>query len=255
MKEFLEILRTKNEILYYFGLICFVAALICLILTRTHHVQVMNINAWFKPFKFFLSTAIFVWTIAWFLQYLPEQEAVRYYSWGMVFLFTIEDLYIAVQAYRGELSHFNVSAPLYSNLYVLMAVAAIGISLWTGVMGVYFFKNNFPQLENYYLWAIRLSLIIFVIYSMEGMVMGSRLAHSVGGADGSEGLPVVNWSKSLGDLRIAHFMGMHALQIIPLLAYFLLKNTTAVVITSLLYLTLNTAVFVQALMGKPLIKG
>jgi len=70
------------------------------------------------------------------------------------------------------------------------------------------------------LWAIRLSLVIFIVASLQGYLMGGRLQHSVGGADGTLGLPFLNWSRSVGDLRVAHFVGLHAIQVLPLLGFF-----------------------------------
>jgi hypothetical protein len=49
-------------------------------------------------------------------------------------------------------------------------------------------------------------------------------AHTVGAPDGGRGLPVTGWSVDHGDLRIAHFLGMHGLQVLPLLAWWIARR-------------------------------
>ncbi len=89
---------------------------------------------------------------------------------------------------------------------------------------------------------------------MQGLVMGARLTHTVGGADGSAGIPLTNWSKIYGDLRIAHFIGMHALQAIPILSYYVIQNVKVVVLVAIIYGLMTAAIFVQALQGRPLFR-
>jgi NO-binding membrane sensor protein with MHYT domain len=107
-------------------------------------------------------------------------------------------------------------------------------------------------LENHYVWAIRLSLIIFVVFSFEGAFMGSRMNHSVGAINDNSNWFIIGWSKTAGDLRVSHFIGMHALQILPLLSFYIFKNTKVTIIISLLYAALATVTLVQALNGKPI---
>ncbi|SFF02410.1 hypothetical protein [Thermoflexibacter ruber] len=254
MRYFLETLKSRNETLFIFGLVCLLASLLFFYLTKTTQTQVMGVNAWFKPFKFALSIAIYAWTIAWFVAYLPASFNARLFNWSVVVLLGFELIYIALQAGRGQLSHYNVSSPLYSFLYFLMALAATIVTLWTAYIGILFFLYQFPELPAYYLWAIRIGIIFFVIFSLEGFVMGSRMTHTIGGADGGQGLPLLNWNTKYGDPRVAHFIGMHALQVLPLLSYYLLRNVKLTFIVGLFYGLLAFFTLWQALQGKPFYK-
>ncbi len=254
MIDFLQQLKNRNESLFYYGLICLILSLIFIILTKISNTQVFNVNAWYKPFKFAFSTFLFVWAMAWYCYYLPNFN-IKLFNWSVIILLGFEIFYIAFQASKGQLSHYNISTPIYSALYSIMAIAASLVTLYTAYVGILFFTNSFPDLPNYYLWAIRLGIIIFVIFSFEGFAMGSRLNHSVGAVNDNSNWFIIGWSKTVGDLRVSHFIGMHALQVLPILSYYILKNTKLTIGLSIVYGILALLTLIQALQGKPLIKA
>jgi hypothetical protein len=254
MNNFLESLKSRNETLFYFGLVCLVLAVLFLILSWVSQIQVNGISAWIKPLKFAFSTFLYAWAMAWYCHYLPDFN-IKLFNWAVILLLGFEILYIAIQAGRGQLSHFNVSTPTYSALYSMMAFAASGVTVYTLFVGLLFFTNEFPSLPDYYLWSIRLGILIFVVFSFEGFVMGSRMSHTIGGPDGEEGLLFLNWSTKYGDPRVAHFIGMHALQVLPILTFYIIKNLKGTVILAIVYGLLAVFTLVQALQGKPFIQN
>ena len=252
--DFFGELYLRNASLTIFGLACFAGALFCFAMLNISQVQVLGINAWIKPLKFFISTIIFVWSMAWYLGHLPTSGIIVAYNWTVIIVLAFELLYITWQASRGELSHFNVSTPGKATMFSLMGTSISIMTLFTLFIGVLFFTTPLPELPSAYLWGIRLGIIFFVIFAFEGGIMGSKLAHTVGGPDGSLGIKFLNWSLSKGDLRIAHFVGMHALQVLPILGYYVLTSTKFLIGFAFIYFGIATSVLIQALMGLPLIK-
>ncbi len=253
MIQFIQVLKFRNESLFCFGLICLVLSIVFLVLAKVTTVQVYGVNAWYKPFKFAFSTLTFVWAMAWDCYYLPNFN-ITLFNWSVIVLLGFEILYIAFQASKGQLSHYNISTPLYSALYSMMAIAATAVTIYTAYVGFLFFNYSFPELPTYYVWAIRFGIIIFVIFSFQGFAMGSRLNHSVGALNDNSNIFILGWSKIVGDLRVSHFIGMHALQVLPILSFYLLKNSKLTLVLSLIYALFATLTLIQAFKGTPLIK-
>lgn len=251
--EFLNELRNRNAVLYYFGWLYFIGALVAIIMTQVSGTIVLGINAWIKPMKFFFSIWLFCWTMGWFLHHLNNKRRVRNYTRAVVVVMIIEQVIITWQAANGRLSHFNTTTPFYQSLFIFMGIAISVLTAWTGVIGYHFFRQKQFNAPMPYIWGIRLGIVFFVIFAFEGGIMASNLAHTVGAADGGPGLPVVNWSNQYGDLRVAHFVGIHSLQVLPLFGFFIAKSSRSVHLFAAGYFFLTVFLFAQALRAVPLL--
>lgn len=214
---------------------------------------ILGINRWIKPMKFLLSSAVFFGTMAWFWPLVPEGRFKGRAAWAMAGLLWFENLAITGQALRGQLSHFNVSTPLNGLLFSLMGLAITAHVLLVLVVGWRIWRNGATGQEPGHRLAIWLGIILFVVFSFEGGMMASRLAHTVGAPDGGPGLPFLNWSLAHGDLRTAHFVGIHALQVLPLAGWWLRRSPGRVWLVAVGYTTLCVALLVQALLGQPVV--
>jgi hypothetical protein len=253
MIAFIEELRIRNEALYYFGLVCLGLSGLFLLLSFLTDTQVYNISAWYKPMKFSLSTWLFVWAMGWYCYYLRDFNTLPF-NYSTIVLLGFEILYIAIQAGRGQLSHFNIGSPFSSVMYSLMALAATSVTVYTAYIGYLFFTSEFPGLPDYYVSSIRWGIVIFVVFAFEGFVMGSKLTHTIGGPDGGIGIRFLNWSTKYGDPRVSHFIGMHALQSLPIISWYILKNRTYTTVAIVLYAMLAVFTLFQALQGRPFFK-
>jgi hypothetical protein len=193
--------------------------------------------AWLKPAKFAASIAIYTLTLAWvFTNLTAWTRTRRIVGWTTAVVMVLELAIIALQAWRGTTSHFNVSTPLDTWLFSVMGTAIALQTLTSVAVAIALWRQRFA--DRALGWALRLGMTITIIGAFSGGLMTRPTtmqldqlragqpasivgAHTVGAPDGGPGLRGTGWSAEHGDLRVAHFVGLHALQALALLTFVL----------------------------------
>ena len=192
--------------------------------------ELLGAPLWLKPLKFALSFGLYALALAWMIGLLD----------------------------RGRRSHFNEETPLDASLFSLMGATVAVIWLVTAVVAVLLLRRRVadPGMR----WGIRLGLVVGLVGMGLGTLMVAGGAHAVGVPDGGSGLPLFGWSTVGGDLRVGHFVGLHALQVLPLFAALLAATALdaatrgrLVLVAGLAYLGLVAVFTWQALRGQPVL--
>jgi hypothetical protein len=252
----IQLILTRNKILFWLGSVHFIVFLMLLGYSFFNETIVLGINSMIKPMKFALSIGIYGWTMALILHYINDKKKVKTYSWVAVISMTFEQIAITFQAFRGQLSHFNTSNTFGIVLFSLMGVFILTLTLWTAYITRIFIRQRTYVLPSSMVLSIKLGLIYFTIFSLFGGYISGLKGHTIGGTDEGNGLFFLNWNTTFGDLRVAHFFGIHSLQIIPFFGLLVEKlplNIKAVWVFSLVYLGYVLFTMVQGLMGLPFI--
>ena len=179
---------------------------------------------WFKPVKFSISIALYSLALAWMLGQLRERT-MRRTGWVIVAGLVLEMVIIVGQAARGQMSHFNRDGGLGSVLFPIMGATITVVWFATLAIALRFLRE--PGRDRAMTLAIRLGLLVSLVGMAVGFALSINGGHAVGVPDGGPGLFFVGWSTTGGDLRIAHFVGLHALQVLPLLVALLAERSVA----------------------------
>ncbi len=202
-------------------------------------VQITGVNGWIKPAKFLISIALYCGTLLWMLSFVQRRRRWIGILGGLVgVVFLGEMVIIVLQIMRGTTSHFNNSTPFDTALFNVMGALISTLALLNLVVGIWLLRARVgePVLAAGLRWGIWIALAGMLLAFLmtvptsaqqAAMAAGEQQpilgAHSVGVADGGPGLPLVGWSTVGGDLRVPHFVGLHAMQIMPLLAWLFLR--------------------------------
>jgi hypothetical protein len=257
-------------------IITLVVALVGLVVDPT---VITGAPAWLKPAKFAISVAIYSFTFLWLLTFIQGRaRLVRAVATITAVMFAIEMVVIIEAAVAGTTSHFNVSTPWHAALWSTMGMAIVIVWVANLVVGVALLRQQLP--DRAFAWSLRLGVLgsaigmgvaFFMTAPTAAQLTGARAtgnlpisgAHSVGLADGGPGLPVLGWSTVGGDLRVGHFIGLHALQALPILGFLVTRYAPAwlrpadrlriVVTGGAAYIAIVLLATWQALRAQPLI--
>lgn len=259
-------------------LLSLLTAAACVVFSVFDARQLAGASVWLKPFKFGVSIAIASFTVALLLPSitLPEQarkRIVAVFAW----LTGLELVIITGQAGRGVPSHFNNASWLDRVLFFVMGAAITLVTIAMARLAVYAWRTQF---QNAAIGSgVRLGIVLMVLGSCVAFIMPRPTAaqlesmkrgaptltigsHTVGATDDSgAGMALTRWSSAGGDLRVPHFIGLHALQLLPLIGLALGRRfrdrpSLAVNLTrhaAFAYFGVVLTSLVQALRGQPVL--
>ncbi len=239
------------------------AAIPCLIAMMVDPRTVNDVSGWIKPAKFFVSLSLYFATLAWYFGYLPETarrtRAGRFVIWAAIIAGVLEMTWMVAAATNGVPSHFN-RAVIWRTAYSAAGVGALTLMIAVLVQGVLLARDREVRIAP----AFRLSLVLAATISFAAtvfiaMTLASSNGHWIGGArSDAGGLPLLGWSRTGGDLRVAHFWALHAHQLIPLAGWLVVRTgirweRSAVLAFTVAFVGLIVFTYVQALQGLPFI--
>jgi hypothetical protein len=217
---------------------------------------------WAKPVKFALSFAVMFGTLA-----LIEQRLSPGWRDGWTLRITVavmatamltEMAYMIFMAAQQDASHFNFSTPFTTLMYTLMGVGAVSLILGVAIFGVIALRDADADFGPPLRWGVGWGCILsFVLTLVTAGYMSSAGTHVGIAPEGAASLPLMGWSAAVGDIRPAHFLALHAMQVLPLVGLWFDRKGIAVQRMrwiALAYAALTAAVFAQALVGMPLIR-
>ena len=220
-----------------------------------------GVPVWMKPAKFSLSFVVHFGTLALIVAALSpalrQSRLIAIAGAVMAVAFLAEMGYLFFQAAQAQHSHFNVDTTFHFVAYQVMGIGAV-LLIAMPVLVAHVARRETtlgPNTRQGIWWGALLSLGLTLVVAG---YLSNGAGHYVGTpSPDAATLPLFGWSAEVGDLRPAHFLSLHALQVLPLVGLWADRNGRSgpvIPVAAALYGIATTAVFVQALMGLPLIR-
>lgn len=205
---------TASKLLLIYGSLMAVGLLATYVWSLSDLRTLHDVGIWAKPMKFMAATALFAWTGAWLAAIASTTVSYgKPFKWiaGLIIATSLfEVAYISYQAAQGSESHYNTSDALHALLFGIMALAAFGLTASQAWLGLEIWRGSGTAPRSAVtLGAVIGLLLTLALATVSGFLLGGNQPPP------GPGLPVTGWHVP-GDLRQAHFLGVHAQQLIPL---------------------------------------
>jgi hypothetical protein len=186
--------------------------------------------AWIKPCKFGISIALYGASLIWLERYLTTgRKLFRLTTMGALGGAILELGAIVTQVLRGTTSHFNDATPIDAALWYIVKLSIMPVALAVIVLCVLLMRQKgLPPVIGL---SLRMGTALTIVGLIPAIIMILPEAaqqfitevevngHTIGFVTGGPGIPWLGWSTVAGDLRAAHFFGLHALQVVPLMGW------------------------------------
>jgi hypothetical protein len=193
---------------------------------------IMGESVWLKPMKFGFAMGVYGLTLAWLLSKLRKG---RRFGWWLGTIFAIAGLLdvgaVAFAAAHGTFSHFNDNTDSVARtVQTVFQFGIMPLLLTTLVIAILVLiqRTGDRALTRALRAGLGLALASMVVALWLSTVSGATPrtvtdanghsvsmtgAHGIGDPDGNA-MPVTHWSTTGGDLRVPHFVGLHAIQVL-----------------------------------------
>ncbi|MDF1709758.1 MAG: hypothetical protein P1U72_16820 [Paracoccaceae bacterium] len=217
---------------------------------------------WLKPLKFELALSVYLLSLAFFARFLPagmtDRRDYRIFAAIVVFCVLAEMAWIGGAAMFGTASHFNLSTPVMETVYSLMGLFAVTLTSASLVYGIAIWRHPAGLPDQ----ALRLSVALglgltFVLTVIVAGYMAGQPGHLVGTPVTGARVPLMGWSREVGDLRLPHFLATHAMHVIPLAGLLAVRRLAPVAalrvvwVLSAGFVLATAATFAMAIRGLP----
>jgi len=229
------------KLLVNYSLIMLITLLFTYAWSLTDHRLIREVGIWVKPMKFMASTALFALTTVWLLRVANSSvDQTHSFLWIAALIVStslFEVVYISFQASQASASHYNMDDPFHSFMFGLMALAAVGLTASQAWLAwKIWIEQHGSDITTVTLGVIIGLVLTFVLSTVSGFMLGGNQPAA------GQGLPFVGWHLQK-DIRPAHFLGVHAQQLIPLWGLVAVKclgdfSTAGLLMGSFLYVVL-----------------